>query len=200
MTKRKEHYWNNHAGSYYVEYGQRPGPEILRFRYGLDITRDVPKRRGFDYEDFCFRQIAHQPRWSFLIGPGIVNSVLECHQVFACLVKPDYLQVQFQDDDRWILTGVVECRSGVNIDTQRKVQKLPHFIDHLRKEPHLFPAAIAQHAPQEIPITDTTTLIVPDDSDIVVTFITPEPRLVIAPDSALRVEHVVLPFAAQNHK
>lgn len=171
---------------------KRP-PDLVSFRFGIDIVRDGPRRRGFSYEDYCFRLLAEDRDWSFLIGPGIVNAVLERHPVFAGLVKPDFLKIQ-ESEGNWWLEEVVECRSGESMDTQRKLGKLPAFLTHLRIYPLLFPEAVQAFTADTLPAMQPQ-LMIPADRDIRVTYVTPEPRAIVPPpDSPFVLQHVVIPF------
>lgn len=160
----------------------------------IDLRPGVNQTRGpFEYEVHCFREISQNSgHESLLIGPGFIDNIIS--QKMPSLSRPDTIKLDVSSNT-WKLTDLYEFKYGKNLNPLRKIKGFSLLLKTMRKRPN-FLQELLQSALKDFDF-EAKEIIIPPDSEITVTFVSPNLRRGIMFDQdspPFRVQHMYIPI------
>lgn len=143
--------------------------QIVRFKNTLDVHWHKPLHKNTDYEDDCLKSIASDRTDTLILGAHLIDLIF--WHGLAGRKRPDAIEVDVTDPNSWILKHLYEFKSGKNKKSTSKINGFAGLMKELREDEAYLPSLLRRALPEDIPLPQQ--IVVPPDSQIDLTFISP---------------------------
>ena len=152
------------------DYWHLTGELYLR-QNGIDLCIST-RFPSFKYEDYAFSSLLSRIGNGFALGPHLIDDVLGSNAGFQFEIRPDAFIFK-QDKDEWVMTSLVEFKSGANNGFHKKIHGFSHLLESLRSRPDFLVSSLNDTVGEYITVPQK--VLIPHDKQIQVTFVGPFP-------------------------
>ncbi len=169
----------------------KPEPQMVLRENGIDTITNL-NLPGIKYETDCFEMTLGRYPNQFVLGPHLIDHMFS-RRGLSSEARPDAIILDVEPE-QWTINRVVEYKSGNGIKAGTKVNGFSRLFDFFRERPLALPIMLKHTIGKHVNVP--SRIVVPDNSEISVTFVTPRKRRIMAGDT-FKVDNVAYPFQKQ---